>query len=49
MKESYGDFCSSHLEAVSFYKEQLQNNKKFQNLMRVSPPWPWMKTGPGTV
>ncbi|XP_059922461.1 rho guanine nucleotide exchange factor 18 isoform X2 [Gadus macrocephalus] len=34
MKESYGDFCSSHLEAVSFYKEQLQNNKKFQNLMR---------------
>ena len=40
MKESYGDFCSHHLEAVSFYKEQLQNNKKFQNLIRVSPPRP---------
>ncbi|CAL8254312.1 unnamed protein product [Merluccius merluccius] len=34
MKESYGDFCSRHIEAVSYYKEQYQNNKKFQNLMR---------------
>ncbi|XP_029906256.1 rho guanine nucleotide exchange factor 18 isoform X2 [Myripristis murdjan] len=34
MKESYGDFCSHHSEAVSYYKEQLQNNKKFQNLIR---------------
>uniref|UniRef100_A0A8C8H8V5 Rho/rac guanine nucleotide exchange factor (GEF) 18b n=1 Tax=Oncorhynchus tshawytscha TaxID=74940 RepID=A0A8C8H8V5_ONCTS len=33
MKESYGDFCSRHTEAVSYYKEQL-HNKKFQNLMR---------------
>ncbi|CAB1326761.1 unnamed protein product [Coregonus sp. 'balchen'] len=33
MKESYGVFCSHHTDAVSFYKEQLQNNKKFQNLM----------------
>ncbi|XP_045061889.1 rho guanine nucleotide exchange factor 18-like isoform X2 [Coregonus clupeaformis] len=33
MKESYGVFCSHHNDAVSFYKEQLQNNKKFQNLM----------------
>ncbi len=35
MKESYGDFCSRHTEAVNYYKEQLQSNKKFQNLMRV--------------
>ncbi|XP_076879925.1 rho guanine nucleotide exchange factor 18 isoform X2 [Brachyhypopomus gauderio] len=34
MKESYGAFCSRHTEAVSYYKEQQQNNKKFQNLMR---------------
>lgn len=35
MKDSYGDFCSHHTEAVGFYKEQLQNNKKFQNIIRV--------------
>uniref|UniRef100_A0A8C3B0V2 Rho/Rac guanine nucleotide exchange factor 18 n=1 Tax=Cyclopterus lumpus TaxID=8103 RepID=A0A8C3B0V2_CYCLU len=34
MKESYGDFCSHHTEAVGYYKEQLQNNKKFQNIIR---------------
>ncbi|XP_031431015.1 rho guanine nucleotide exchange factor 18 isoform X2 [Clupea harengus] len=34
MKEYYGDFCSHHSEAVSFYKEQLQSNKKFQNQIR---------------
>ncbi|XP_016362839.1 rho guanine nucleotide exchange factor 18-like [Sinocyclocheilus anshuiensis] len=34
MKESYGDFCSRHTEAVNYYKEQLQSHKKFQNLMR---------------
>uniref|UniRef100_A0A673X3A5 Rho/rac guanine nucleotide exchange factor (GEF) 18a n=1 Tax=Salmo trutta TaxID=8032 RepID=A0A673X3A5_SALTR len=33
MKESYGDCCSHHTDAVSFYKEQLQNNK-FQNLIK---------------
>lgn len=35
MKDSYGDFCSHHAEAVSYYKEQLQNNKKFQIIIRV--------------
>jgi len=35
MKDSYGDFCSHHTEAVSYYKDQLQNNKKFQNIIRV--------------
>ncbi|XP_050950682.1 rho guanine nucleotide exchange factor 18 isoform X3 [Labeo rohita] len=34
MKESYGEFCSRHTEAVNYYKEQLQSNKKFQNLIR---------------
>ncbi|XP_010730724.2 rho guanine nucleotide exchange factor 18 [Larimichthys crocea] len=34
MKDSYGDFCSHHTEAVSYYKEQLHNNKKFQNIIR---------------
>ncbi|KAF7703119.1 hypothetical protein HF521_022126 [Silurus meridionalis] len=33
MKESYGEFCSHHTEAVNSYKEQLQN-KKFQNHIR---------------
>ncbi|XP_074524304.1 rho guanine nucleotide exchange factor 18 [Halichoeres trimaculatus] len=33
MKDSYGDFCSHHTEAVSYYKELLQNNKKFQNII----------------
>uniref|UniRef100_A0A3P9A248 Rho/rac guanine nucleotide exchange factor (GEF) 18a n=1 Tax=Esox lucius TaxID=8010 RepID=A0A3P9A248_ESOLU len=33
MKLSYGLFCSHHTDAVSFYKDQLQNNKKFQNLI----------------
>ncbi|XP_064799900.1 rho guanine nucleotide exchange factor 18-like [Oncorhynchus masou masou] len=33
MKKSYGVFCSHHTDAVSLYKEQLQNNKKFQNLI----------------
>lgn len=33
MKESYGVFCSHHTDAVSLYKEQLQNNRKFQNLI----------------
>lgn len=35
MKDSYGDFCSHHTEAVSYYKEQMQNNKKFQNVIQV--------------
>ncbi|XP_028856542.1 rho guanine nucleotide exchange factor 18 isoform X2 [Denticeps clupeoides] len=34
LKESYGDFCSHHNEAVSFYKEQLQSSKKFQSLIK---------------
>ncbi|CAL1593637.1 unnamed protein product [Knipowitschia caucasica] len=34
MKESYGDFCSHHCEAVAYYKEQLQNNKKFHATLR---------------
>ncbi|KAG8014293.1 Rho guanine nucleotide exchange factor 18 [Nibea albiflora] len=34
MVECYSAFCSHHSEAVSFYKEQLQNSKKLQILMR---------------
>ncbi|XP_072294090.1 rho guanine nucleotide exchange factor 18 isoform X1 [Eucyclogobius newberryi] len=34
MKDGYGDFCSHHSEAVGYYKEQLQNNKKFHNTIR---------------
>ncbi|KAM7409860.1 hypothetical protein PAMA_001388 [Pampus argenteus] len=34
MKDCYGDFCSHHTEAVSYYKEQLQNNKRFQIIIR---------------
>lgn len=34
MKDSYGDFCSHHPEAVGYYKEQLQNNKRFHSAIR---------------
>ncbi|XP_045044200.2 rho guanine nucleotide exchange factor 18 isoform X3 [Desmodus rotundus] len=34
MKEKYGVFCSGHSEAVSHYKLLLQQNKKFQNLIK---------------
>ncbi|XP_042354205.1 rho guanine nucleotide exchange factor 18a [Plectropomus leopardus] len=34
MMECYSVFCSHQTEAISFYKEQLQNNKKLQALMR---------------
>uniref|UniRef100_A0A096LVA4 Rho/rac guanine nucleotide exchange factor (GEF) 18b n=1 Tax=Poecilia formosa TaxID=48698 RepID=A0A096LVA4_POEFO len=34
MKNCYGDFCSHHTEAVGLYKEMLQNNRRFQNLIR---------------
>ncbi|XP_062849774.1 rho guanine nucleotide exchange factor 18a [Trichomycterus rosablanca] len=34
LQDTYGIFCSRHTEAVNFYKDQLQNNKKFYNLMR---------------
>lgn len=38
MVECYGVFCGHHNEAMSFYKEQLQSNKKMQLLVRVSRP-----------
>ncbi|XP_067329658.1 rho guanine nucleotide exchange factor 18 [Anolis sagrei] len=34
MKEKYGTFCSGHGEAVSYYKELMQQSKKFQNLIK---------------
>lgn len=34
MKEKYGVFCSGHNEAVNHYKLLLQQNKKFQNLIK---------------
>ncbi|NXE07156.1 ARHGI factor, partial [Lophotis ruficrista] len=34
MKEKYGVFCCRHNEAVSHYKDLLQSNKKFQNLIK---------------
>ncbi|XP_029772382.1 rho guanine nucleotide exchange factor 18 [Suricata suricatta] len=34
MKEKYGIFCSGHNEAVSHYKLLLQQNKKFQSLIK---------------
>lgn len=35
MRDCYGDFCSHHTEAVGYYKDQKQNNKKFHNVIRV--------------
>ncbi|XP_053869393.1 rho guanine nucleotide exchange factor 18 isoform X2 [Malaclemys terrapin pileata] len=34
MKEKYSMFCCGHNEAVSHYKDLLQSNKKFQNLIK---------------
>ncbi|XP_026510710.1 rho guanine nucleotide exchange factor 18 isoform X2 [Terrapene carolina triunguis] len=34
MKEKYSVFCCGHNEAVSHYKDLLQSNKKFQNLIK---------------
>ncbi|XP_040027551.2 rho guanine nucleotide exchange factor 18a isoform X1 [Gasterosteus aculeatus] len=34
MMNLYSVFCSSHTEAVNLYKEQLQNNKKMQILIK---------------
>ncbi|XP_006902738.1 PREDICTED: rho guanine nucleotide exchange factor 18 [Elephantulus edwardii] len=34
LKEKYGVFCSSHNEAVGHYKVLMQQNKKFQNLIK---------------
>ncbi|XP_056246840.1 rho guanine nucleotide exchange factor 18a isoform X1 [Seriola aureovittata] len=34
MMECYSVFCRHHNEAISFYKEQLQSNKKLQILIR---------------
>lgn len=36
MKERYAVFCCGHNEAVSHYKDLLQSNKKFQNLIKVN-------------
>ncbi|XP_063146723.1 rho guanine nucleotide exchange factor 18 isoform X2 [Candoia aspera] len=34
LKEKYGVFCGSHSDAVSYYKELMQQSKKFQNLIK---------------
>ncbi|KAM6984923.1 rho guanine nucleotide exchange factor 28 [Aplochiton taeniatus] len=34
MKQVYGEFCSHHNEAVSFFKELQQQNKRFQNFIK---------------
>ncbi|XP_078412203.1 rho guanine nucleotide exchange factor 18 [Cetorhinus maximus] len=34
LKMQYGDFCGQHNEAVNYYKEMYQQNKKFQNLIK---------------
>lgn len=34
VREKYGVFCSRHSEALNQYKELMQQNKKFQNLIK---------------
>lgn len=36
MKRVYGEFCSRHNEAVSFFKELQQQSKRFQHFIKVS-------------
>uniref|UniRef100_A0A8C2AZJ8 Rho guanine nucleotide exchange factor (GEF) 28a n=1 Tax=Cyprinus carpio TaxID=7962 RepID=A0A8C2AZJ8_CYPCA len=35
MKQVYGEFCSHHTEAVSYFKELQQQNKRFQLFIKV--------------
>uniref|UniRef100_A0A4W5KBS1 Rho guanine nucleotide exchange factor (GEF) 28a n=1 Tax=Hucho hucho TaxID=62062 RepID=A0A4W5KBS1_9TELE len=35
MKQVYGEFCSHHTEAVTFFKELQQHNKRFQTFIKV--------------
>lgn len=35
MKQLYGEFCSRHNEAVNFFKELQQHNKRFQIFIKV--------------
>nr|XP_057921061.1 rho guanine nucleotide exchange factor 28 isoform X2 [Doryrhamphus excisus] len=34
MRHVYGEFCSRHNEAVTWFKELLQSNKRFQNFIK---------------
>ncbi|XP_016316502.1 rho guanine nucleotide exchange factor 18-like [Sinocyclocheilus anshuiensis] len=34
MQHCYGVFCSHHIDAVNFYKDLMQNSKKFQSFIR---------------
>ncbi|KAJ7988318.1 hypothetical protein DPEC_G00322330 [Dallia pectoralis] len=34
MKQLYGEFCSHHTEAVTFFKELQQHNKRFQTFIK---------------
>ncbi|XP_020784826.2 rho guanine nucleotide exchange factor 18a [Boleophthalmus pectinirostris] len=43
MKECYSVFCGHQSEANKFYKELLQNSKKFQNLIRKIGQLPLVK------
>lgn len=36
MKRVYGEFCSRHNEAVGFFKELQQQNKRLQLFIKVS-------------
>ncbi|KAK6305045.1 hypothetical protein J4Q44_G00238250 [Coregonus suidteri] len=38
MKQVYGDFCSHHSEAVTFFKELQQQNKRFQTFIKEKIP-----------
>lgn len=42
MKKIYGEFCSHQKEAVNLFKE-LQQNKKFQNFIKVSLIKTWIE------
>ncbi|XP_054908335.1 rho guanine nucleotide exchange factor 28 isoform X7 [Poeciliopsis prolifica] len=34
MKQVYGEFCSHHNEAVAFFKDLMQHNKRFQSFIK---------------
>ncbi|CAL4065020.1 unnamed protein product, partial [Meganyctiphanes norvegica] len=43
LKDAYGQFCSQHQEAVSYYKDILKTDRRFQNFIRQRSNHPLMK------
>ncbi|KAG0723984.1 A-kinase anchor protein 13 [Chionoecetes opilio] len=43
LRDAYGQFCSQHQDAVSFYKDMLKTDRRFQGFIRQKSTHPLMK------